>query len=223
MKPLRLPGMRTLLILLIGTLAIACSPAASASPTTAAVASASPSPPPTAAPTLGVSPTPAPTAIPTPAFATPSVAPSFAACALPTWHKILPSGRLVGVETTSTDTTDSVVFTFEPGGDNPGAPTGTITAAKPPFTESASGKPINVAGDQFLQVRFENMTLEDASGPVYKGKTDFTIDGHALRQVVNDDAYEGYSGWIVGMAKPTCGSIVEDAKALTVTLTIAHP
>ena len=222
MRLLRLAGMRTLLILLVGTLAIACSPAASASPSSAAVASAGPTLPPTVAPTSIASSTPVPTASPK-ASPTPSPTAAFAACALPTWHKTLPSGRLVGVETTSDASADTVVFKFAPGGDNPGAPTGTVTVAKPPFTESASGKPIKVAGNQFLQVRFENMTLEDASGPVYSGKTDIAVGGAALQQVVNDDAYEGYSGWIIGLDKPTCVTVVEDATALTVTLKVAHP
>jgi hypothetical protein len=218
----RLGGMRTLLILLIGTLSIACSPATSAAPSTAAVTSPDPTTqsPPTSAPSPTSSPTQAPTSSVTPP---PSTAPPFAACALPTWHDALPSGRLVDVKTTSTAIADIVTFKFEAGGDNPGTPTGTITAAKPPFSESASGKPIDVAGDQFLQVRFENMTLEDASGPVYAGKTDITADGGALRQVVNDDAYEGYSGWIVGLDKPTCVSVDKDKAGLALTLTIRHP
>ena len=123
----------------------------------------------------------------------------------------------------STAAVDKVVFLFQPGGENPGTPSGTVVAAKPPFSASGSGKTIAVAGDQFLQVRFRNMTLEGMTGPVYTGKHDMKPDFEALRQVVNYDEFEGYSGWIVGMDQPTCVTVLNDPAHLTLTLRIAHP
>lgn len=226
----RLPDMRSLLVLILGSLLVACSPAASASPSAVAVSSPSPTPSSAAASTPPPSPTPTtgPTATPAPTPTTvPSTAPgptaSFAACALPKWLGTLPSGRLVDISVQSSIAVDKVVFKFEPGGENPGTPTGTVIAAKPPFTESGSGKTITVAGDQFLQVRFRNMTLEGMTGPVYAGKHDMKPDFEALRQVVNYDEFEGYSGWIVGMDQPTCVTVLNDSAHLTVTLRIAHP
>jgi hypothetical protein len=224
----RLSGMRILPILLIGLLLSACSPAAS--PSTSTIAGTSPSPTQAASPsaTSSQSASPAPTATPTLA-PTPTTAPtptpsaSFAACPLPKWHGTLPSGRLVDIEVESASTVDKVVFKFEAGGENPGTPTGAVIAAKPPFSESGSGKEIKVAGDQFLQVRFQNMTLVDASGDVYMGKHDIKPDFATLRQVVNYDEFEGYSGWIVGMDQPTCVTVVDDPAGLSLTLRIAHP
>lgn len=148
---------------------------------------------------------------------------SFAACALPKWQGAVPSGRLVDISVRSTAAVDKVVFMFQPGGENPGTPSGTVVAAKPPFSASGSGKTIAVAGDQFLQVRFRNMTLEGMTGPVYTGKHDMKPDFEALRQVVNYDEFEGYSGWIVGMDQPTCVTVLNDPAHLTLTLRIAHP
>ena len=216
----RLAGMRTLMILLIGSLLTACSTSgASTSPAAVVTAAPSPTVAPVPTPTLASTPSASPAPAPSPT-ATPE--PSFVACALPTWHAALPSGRLVDIKLASTDAADTVVFKFAPGGDNPGTPTGTISAGKPPFTESGSGKLIKVVGNEFLQVKFEKMTLEDASGPVFTGKHDFMVDYPALRQVINYDEFEGYSGWIVGMDKPTCVTVASDPKAMTVTLTIAH-
>jgi hypothetical protein len=224
--------MRTVLILLTGMTLIGCSPAASAAPSTIAGASpksAAPSgptltsaPAPTAAPTATSR--PSPTVAPTPTVAsTATPAASFADCALPKWRGDLPSGRLVDIEVRSASTVDKVVFKFQPGGDNPGIPTGNVAPAAPPFTQSGSGQAIKVAGDQFLQVKFQNMTLEDASGAVYKGDHDIKPGFATLRQVVNYDEFEGYSGWIVGMDRPTCVTVINDPVGMTVTLRIAHP
>ena len=223
--------MRSLLVLLLGSLLIACSPTASASPSAVAVSSPSPTPAPAAsAPTSSPSPTPSPTPStgPTPTPTTvPSSAPSptasFAGCALPKWLGTPPSGRLVDISVQSSAAVDKVVFKFQPGGENPGTPSGTVIAAKPPFSDSGSGKTITVAGDQFLHVRFRNMTLEGMTGPVYTGKHDMKPDFEALRQVVNYDEFEGYSGWIVGMDQPTCVTVLNDPAHLTLTLRIAHP
>ncbi len=224
--------MRSLLVLLLGSLLIACSPTASASPSAVAVSSPSPtpgspaasaqtaSPTPTTSPTPTIEPSPTPTTVPSSA---PSPTASFAACALPKWLGTLPSGRLVDISVQSSIAVDKVVFKFQPGGENPGTPTGTVSATKPPFTESGSGKTITVAGDQFLQVRFRNMTLEGLTGPVYTGKHDMKPDFEALRQVVNYDEFEGNSGWIVGMDQPTCVTVLNDPAHLTLTLRIAHP
>ncbi len=226
--------MRSLLVLFVGSLLVACSPAASASPSAAVVSSPSPtsgspaasaqaaSPTPSSTPSTGPTstPTPTPTAVPS---STPSPTASFAACALPKWLGTLPSGRLVDISVQSSAAVDKVVFKFQPGGENPGTPSGTVIAAKPPFSESGSGKTITVAGDQFLQVRFRNMTLEGMTGPVYTGKHDMKPDFEALRQVVNYDEFEGYSGWIVGMDQPTCVTVLNDPAHLTLTLRIAHP
>ncbi len=224
MKTGRLWGMRVLVILLGAMLLSACSPTASTAPSASTTASPSQpvSPTATPSPTSDPPPSPAAAATPTPSQ-TPTATPAFAACALPTWQGKLPSGRLVDVTVATTATADTVVFKFEPGGDNPGTPSGRVSPAKPPFSQSGSGQTIPVLGDQYLQVRFQKMTLEDAAGPVYTGKHNIKPGYPALRQIVNDDEFEGYSGWIVGMTKPTCVTMANDPTGMTLTLTIAHP
>ena len=205
--------MRTSLLLLAVVVLAACSP----------VARLSPSPAASSAPPASPSPSPAASAS---AAASPSVAPSvaFAACDLPTWHKTLPSGRLVKVEAATAVGLDTLTFQFAPGGDNPGTPTGDITIAKPPFTEGSSGQAMTVAGDQFLQVRFDKMDLVDAAGnDIYSGQRDLKSGFPALRQAVMFDESEGVVGWYVGLAAPTCVSVASDPAGLTITLRIAHP
>lgn len=207
--------MRTSLLLLVVVVLAACSPVVRLStvPSPASAAPVSPSPTPTVTASA-------------PAAASPSVAPSvsFAACDLPTWHKTLPSGRLVKVQAATAAGLDTLTFQFAAGGDNPGTPTGDITIAKPPFTQGASGQAMTVAGDQFLQVRFDKMDLVDAAGNlIYTGQRDLKSGFPALRQAVMFDESEGVVGWYVGLAAPTCVSVASDPAGLTVTLRIAHP
>lgn len=205
--------MRTTLILLTVVALAACSPVVAPSP--------SPAPPTAAAPTASPSSLASPSAT-----AAPSVAPStaFAACDLSTWQNLLPSGRLVRVSAATATGLDTLTFKFTPGGDNPGTPIGDITIAKPPFTQGASGQPMSVAGDHFLQVRFEKMDIVDAAGnEIYSGSTDIKPGFPALRQAIQFDAFEGVVGWYVGLADSTCVTVASDPAALTITLQIAHP
>ncbi|MDP9482848.1 MAG: hypothetical protein M3P84_06460 [Chloroflexota bacterium] len=207
--------MHTSLLLLIVLALAACSPAVSVSP--------SPVPPTGSPPSASPTPVASPSASATVA---PSVAPSvaFAACDLPAWHANLPSGRMVRVTAATAPGLDTLTFQFVPGGENPGTPFGDITTTRPPFTYGASGLPLSVEGDHFLQVRFEKMDISDASGnDVYDGSRDLKPGFPALRQAIEYDGFEGVIGWFVGMSGPTCVSVASDPAALTITLRIAHP
>lgn len=213
MKPYRLRCMRTAVLLFLVVALAACSPTASPSPSSAPPSAPPASPSPTAATSAS-------------AAASPSVAPTaaFAACDLPTWHKTLPSGRLVTVQAGTVPGLDMLTFQFVPGGDNPGTPTGDITIARPPFSQASSGQAMTVLGEQFLQVRFDKMDIVDAAGTeIYTGERDLKPGFPALRQAVMFDEFEGVVGWYVGFSGPTCVSIASDPAGLAVTLRIAHP
>lgn len=213
MTSYRLRCMRTSLLLLVVVALAACAP----------VARLSPSPAPPSASPASASPTAVASAS---AAASPSAAPSdsFAACALPTWHDTLPSGRLVNVHVATAAGLDTVTFQFGPGGDNPGIPFGDITIVKPPFSQGSSGLPMTVEGDHFLQVRFDKMDIVDAAGnDIYNGLRDLKPGFPALRQAVMFDEFEGVVGWFVGLSGPTCVSVASDPAALAITLRIAHP
>jgi hypothetical protein len=205
--------MRTTLLLVIVVVALAaCSPAVSPPPSSVA-----PTAPPASA---------SPTSLASAPAASPSVAPSssFATCDLPTWHENLPSGRLVRVTAAPAAGLDTLTFQFAPGGDNPGTPFGDITIAEPPFTQGASGLPMTVEGDHFLQVRFDKMDIVDGAGnEIYNGLRDIKPEATALRQAIEFDAFEGVVGWYVGFAGPTCVTVASDPAALTISLRIAHP
>ena len=187
-------------------------PTASSSPTTVPA-----SPPSSASPSL--LPTPTPMA----SIAATSPAPSVGACATLPQTVALPTDRFVDIKPVPGPTADRLVFVFG-NASLPGPPTppqGSLEVARPPYTQAASGKPIRVAGDHVVQVRFTGMSLaNDVGQPTYDGRTDIRVAGTALKQAVLFDASEGVIGWYVGYDGSGCVAMTVGAH--DVTLVIAH-
>lgn len=169
-------------------------------------ASPSPSPvpaTPSAAPTAAPSPTPVPT--PCPVKAT-RIAP--------------PTDRLVDVSASTAGDQDQVVFHFGnmsvPGPGGP--PTGRLSLAKKPYTEGASGRPIDMQGERVAQVVFQGLSLvADTGDPVYTGPRELQPDLTALKHAVEFDESEGVIGWYLGFDGPGCVTISRDGKDIIVT------
>ncbi len=175
----------------------------------------------TIAPTTA--PTPTPTAIPTPtASATPAASPSEAACLVLPQTGPAPTDRLTGIEVLGLPGRDIVRFVFGNGSLTPaGPPTESISAAKPPFTEGASGRPIALKGKQALQVVFRGMSLQnDVGQPTFSGVRQITTTdaGRSLRQVVLFDESEGQVGWYVGYDTSSCLSLSREGDDLVLTI-----
>jgi hypothetical protein len=102
---------------------------------------------------------------------------------------------------------DILRFDFAPGPSTPaGAPFGSLTVATSPFTQAASGQPIDLKGDHALQVVFRNMKLADEGGaPTFSGPRETVSDpGRSLRHVIMFDESEGQVGWYVGYDGSPC-------------------
>lgn len=226
---------RRLTVLGTMTVAIAllagCTPATpSAKPSSAPSSSpsASSSPPPSAAPTAtGTASAPAATPSEGPstrASSSPTASASAAvACPVASSSGRLVSDRLTNVVLSSTATSDVVTFVFgNPSIGNPGGPPqGSIEAASPPYTEAASGLPVELHGAHVAQVRFSGMSLSNDAGDLtYTGDPKFRPNMAALRDVVNMDMSEGVVGWYVAWDGPGCVTLASAARS--VTLTIAH-
>jgi hypothetical protein len=198
------------------TAAPSASPVASpaASPAVADSASAAP-PSPTA------SQPPASAAASSAAPATPGA--STAGCQNLPQTVALPSDRFTDIKAVPGAAADRLTFTFG-NASLPGPPTppqGSLDVARPPYTQAASGKPIAIAGDHVVQVRFTGMSLaNDVGQPTYDGRTDIRATGTALKQAVLFDASEGVVGWYVGYNGSGCAAMVVGAH--DVTLVIAH-
>lgn len=185
------------------------SPSASATSSTAATATVAPSPTPSATPV------PSPTAAPSTAEACP-IAPQTGR---------LPSDRMTNVVISTSATADLVTFVFgnfslpEPP---QGTSDGSLEAAVPPYTQAASGLPVQVDGEHVAQIRFSGMSLSnDVGQPTYDGPMDVRPDLTALRTVVNYDMSEGVVGWYIGYDGVGCVTLTSDATSVTVA--IDHP
>jgi hypothetical protein len=165
-----------------------------------------------------------------PASASPSVAPATAspaaeACQIVPQTGRLPSDRMTDVVISSSGTADLVTFVFgnlslpEPP---QGVSEGSLDVAVPPFTQSASGLPIEMTGEHVAQIRFSGMSIvNDVGEPTYDGTMDFRPDLTALKTVVNFDMFEGVVGWYIGYDGNGCVTLTSDATSVTVA--IDHP
>ncbi len=197
-------------------------PGASPSPSASAVASPSPSPSLEPSPSASASEVPSPTPSATPSPTTPSASPSAVACVVQPQDGLLPSDRVVSVEVSTSADVDFVTFVFDDGSLSPaGPPRGELTTAEPPFTYGPSGLPIDLDGDQALQVRFSGMSLSNDVGELtFGGKRDSKVDYPALKQAIMYDESEGIAAWYIGYDGNGCVNLVRDGNDILVT--IAH-
>lgn len=135
----------------------------------------------------------------------------------------LPSDRFTDIKVVPGADADRLTFVFG-NASLPGPPTppqGSLEVARPPYTQAASGKSITIAGDHVVQVRFSGMSLaNDVGQPTYDGRTDIRATGTAIKQAVLFDASEGDIGWYVGYNGSGCVSMAVGSH--DVTLLIAH-
>jgi hypothetical protein len=182
------------------------SPSASPSPV-ASVASVAPSAPPSVAVT-----TPAPGVTPGPSVA----------CAVIPQTGTLPSDRVTGIQVLGLPGTDVVRFEFSPGSLTPaGPPVGSLEAATPPFTEGASGLPIDLEGQHALQVVFRGMSLQnDVGQETYAGEREIRVTdpSRSLRHVVVFDESEGQMGWYLGYDGPACVTLAREGDDIVVSI-----
>ena len=192
---------------LIGLLAIVASVAAGCGSSTSTGRPSPSTAPSSSTAATTDAPTPAPTT-PTPTASPAPTASEADACPIEPQTGRLPSDRLTDVVISTSPTADLITFVFgnmslpEPP---QGSSTGSLEAATPPFTEGASGLPIDVDGEHVAQVRFSGMSIvNDVGEPTYDGRKDFRPDLPALKAVVNYDLSEGVVGWYVGYDGPGC-------------------
>lgn len=163
---------------------------------------------------------PAPSLSPSPS---PSPPPSSAvACPTADQSGRLPSDRLLSADVESTTVADRITFRFGPPSGVIAAPEGVLREVQPPFFEAGSGEEVTVAGERFLEVRFEGLLLFDENGtPTYQGERDRRLDLPAIVELAVTEEFEGYMTWIVGFRGSGCVSLGADPGGI-VTLDVLH-
>jgi hypothetical protein len=98
---------------------------------------------------------------------------------------------------------DRVVFEFEQG-----TPEFTLDRAEPPFTEDASGLPIEVEGDSFLGLVMRGGSKQTDEGTSsYDGPTEFEPGFPVLRHLVEGGDFERQSTWYFGLDADACVNV----------------
>ena len=175
-------------ILLVSLVVAACS--TSPSSTTTAGASSSPVPTTSAAGSGGATEEPVPTD---------ELGPF--TCDLPIHEDAtVARANITDVRTGTHDGYDRVVFEFADG-----LPEASLERAEPPFTQDASGEPIDVQGESFLRLILRGGTKQTLEGTSsYDGPTEFETGYPALVHLIEGGDFEAQSTWYFGLAAESC-------------------
>lgn len=136
---------------------------------------------------------------------------------------ILRANTLIGMEIGSSALADQIVFQLGDLAPGPTGGTGRLKAVQPPFSQGASGLPVEVEGAWFVEFHLDGMLIVDEAGdPVYRGETSVKPDLPALKQVEMTEAFEGVYNFVIGYEGSGCVGLVDDEATKSLTLTIGH-
>lgn len=187
----RIPALVAGLALLLLS-AAACGPASSATPSTTASESVTPS---------MDSQSPAATSSAASESASPSDEQGPFACNLPiNGVGSTKRAQITDVRVGEHDAYDRITFEFATG-----IPEFSIEEAEPPFTQDASGLPLEVDGSYFWKIVLRGGTKVSPDGGItYDGPTEFTPGYAKLVHLVEGGDFEAVSTWYVGMSGTSC-------------------
>lgn len=165
---------------------------------------------PTPSPMPSVPATTSPTASPTPTTGedgSPSPTPTSGSdgeaftCDLPIVQPgSVPIALIVDVRVGTHEGYDRLVFEFDQG-----TPEFTLDRAEPPFTEDASGAPLEVKGESFIGLVMRGGTKQTETGESsYDGPTEFDTGFPMLVHAVEAGDFERQSTWYLGLAADAC-------------------
>jgi len=144
-------------------------------------------------------------------------------CAVVEQSGILRSNTLIDMTISSDGLSDRITFQLGEPAPEPTGSTGRLRAVEPPFAEGGSGLPVEVEGSRFVELRLEGMLLADENGnAMYLGETSVKPEMLALRQVEMTESFEGVYIFVIGYNGNGCVTLVDDAVARTLTLTIGR-
>jgi len=129
---------------------------------------------------------------------------------------------MTDVRISSSVGSDVVMFVFGPSSlpvPPQGPSEGSIETAAPPYTQAASGLPVDVDGEHVVQIRFSGMSLANDVGQLtYDGPLAFRPDLPAVKSVVDYDLSEGVVGWYIGYDGDGCLTLSTDSSGVTVVI-----
>jgi hypothetical protein len=115
-----------------------------------------------------------------------------------------PRANIVDVRAGTHDGYDRVVFEFAQG-----LPEFSLDRATPPFTQDASGAPIDVEGNSFLRLTMRGGTKQtEENTSSYDGPTDFDPGFPTLVDLVEGGDFEAQSTWYLGLSTEACVRVI---------------
>jgi len=131
-----------------------------------------------------------------------------------------PGALLADVRAARHDGFDRLVFEFKVG-----VPGYRIEYVQPPILEDASGLPVQIEGNAFLQVRFHVAAAHDpdTGKPTYSGPLDIASGLPSLLEVKQTGDFEGYLTWVLGLAQEVDFRVSELGDPFRLVLDVAHP
>lgn len=125
-------------------------------------------------------------------------------------------GKLIGVEIMNEGDHDHVVFTFD----------STVATPHVDFTEAhdcASGAPVAMAGQAFLEIRFDHTIAHEQDGSPSVHETDMQTNLPSILEARQTCDYEGVVSWTLGL--PTVALNIDRGTepGATFSIDIAHP
>jgi hypothetical protein len=114
---------------------------------------------------------------------------------------------------------DRVVFEFEQG-----TPELTLDRATPPFSEDASGLPVDVDGTSFLRLTMRGGTRQTDDGTSsYDGPTDFDPALPAVVDLLQGGDFERQSTWYLGLTLESCVRVLLLEEPPRLVIDVEHP
>ena len=176
-----------------------------------------PSPSATATATAAATPTSEPTASPSP---TPTAEP-FDGTRGPVERlgpPVPPVAVLFVVQAERLERFDRVLFVFQ---DN--MPGYRIEYVEPPILADASGLPVEIAGEAFLQVRFSVAQGHDEAGNTTVNVREFAPGLPSIVEAEQTGDFEGYVTWVIGLPEELDFRVSDLGDPFRVAIDIAHP
>jgi hypothetical protein len=180
-------------------------------------------------------PPPAPATEPDPAETTgtetasspPAPAPTAKACPRAKGGEAGIYTNLVAVRIGTHEDFDRITFEFREPDPNPGGKGGIpryeIRTAKPPHYEDPSGRELEVNGDVFARIVFQDAAGYDFDGePTYTGPRTVRAGFPVLVEAVEAGDFEATLSWILGMRQQACWEIREFHDPDRVAVDIPH-
>ncbi|MEO8469855.1 MAG: hypothetical protein ABI573_09330 [Chloroflexota bacterium] len=149
--------------------------------------------------------------------------PTDGGCVVAPQSGLLRSNTLIDLVVDSDGASDRIAFKFGPVAPGPTGGTGRLTAATPPFSQGASGLPVDVLGTHHVELHLDGMLVVDEAGNgVFKGPTSLKPAMIALKDVEETDGFEGVYNFVIGYDGNGCVGLTGNTAAGSLTVTIGH-